>query len=87
MLVPASVKTLSQRVKSAGRELPEEGDVALLEWPTTNDEGEFRLSFLDRKSALFSQAEGLFRQAQNSNATVGESACRSIFRHHGQRKP
>ena len=62
MLIPADVKMLSQRVKSAGRTLPKEGDVALLEWPTLNDKGEFRLSFLDRKSALFSQAEGLFRQ-------------------------
>jgi uncharacterized protein (DUF1786 family) len=50
MLMPADVKTLSQRVKSAGRALLKEGDVALLEWPTLNDKREFRPSFLDRKS-------------------------------------
>ena len=57
-----------------GIDVPREGDVALLEWPTTNDNREFRLSFMDRNSALFSQAEGLFHQAQTSNATVGDGA-------------
>lgn len=75
MLMPADVKALSQRVKSARREVPREGDIALLEWPTTNDNHEFRLSFLDRTSALFNQANGLFRQAQQSASTVGEGAC------------
>jgi hypothetical protein len=75
MLMPAAVKTLAQRVKGAGRALPKKGDVALLEWPTLNDKREFRLSFLDHKSTLFSQADSLFRQAQNSNATVGKGAC------------
>lgn len=75
MLIPADVKSLSQRVRSAGKEVPQDGDVAFLEWPTTNDKQEFRLSLLDRKSALFSKADGLFRQAQQSNSTVGEGAC------------
>jgi len=74
MLMPADLKTLSQRVRAAKKDVPREGDVALLEWPTTNEKREFRLSFMDRNSTLFSQAEGLFRQAQTSNATVGEGA-------------
>ncbi len=75
MLVPATVKTLAQRIKSSGKELPKDGDVALLEWPLSNDKREFRLSFLERTSPLFGQAEGLFRQAQESGSTVGEGAC------------
>jgi hypothetical protein len=75
MLMPGDIKTLSQRIKSIGNQVPEEGDVALLEWPTMNDKREFRLSFLDRNSTLFNRAEGLFRQAQNSNAIVGKGAC------------
>jgi hypothetical protein len=74
MLMPADLKTLSQRLRAAEKDVPRDGDVALLEWPTTNEKREFRLSFMDRNSALFSQAEGLFRQAQTSNATVGEGA-------------
>lgn len=75
MLMPADLKKLAQRVKSAGKGLPKEGHVALLEWPTTNDKQEFRLSLLDPKSTLFAQADGAFRQAQKSDATVGEGAC------------
>lgn len=75
MLVPATVKALAQDVNSAGRELPKEGDFALLEWPMSNEKIEFRLSFLDPESALFNQAEGLFVQAAKSAATVGDGAC------------
>jgi len=75
MLMPADIKALAGRVRDAGKVLPKEGDVALLEWPTLNDKREFRLTFLDRNSALFSQAYGLFQQAQNSDATVGDGAC------------
>lgn len=75
MLIPADVKSLAQRIKNVKRALPQAGDVALLEWPTQNDRQEFRLSFLDAKGALFKQAEGLFRQAQQSSATVGDGAC------------
>ena len=75
MLVPAQVKTLAQRIKTAGKKLPHDGDVAFLEWPTSNDKHEFRLSFLERKSTIFQQAERLFLEAQNSGSTVGDGAC------------
>jgi len=75
MLMPAVLRTLAERISAAGRELPREGDVALLEWPTANEASEFRVSFLDRAGALFAQANGLFGQAQNSASTVGEGAC------------
>lgn len=75
MLMPADLKALSQGVKNAGKEVPREGDVALLEWPTTNDNREFRLTFLERASALFTQADGIFQQAQQSASTVGDGAC------------
>jgi hypothetical protein len=75
MLVPGVVKLLAQNVKAAGRKLPGDGDVALLEWPTSNDKREFRLSFLEQGSPLFRQAARLFIDAQKSNSTVGEGAC------------
>jgi hypothetical protein len=75
MLVPGIVKTLAQRVRTARKQLPRDGDVALLEWPTANDRGEFRLSFLERGSPWFRQAERLFQQSQDSNSTVGDGAC------------
>jgi len=75
MLVPAGVRTFSERLKGAHREVPRDGDVALLEWPTTNPACEFRLSFLNRDSDLFTQADALFRRAQNENETVGAGAC------------
>jgi hypothetical protein len=35
MLVPGGVKVLAARVTTAGKPLPRDGDVALLEWPTS----------------------------------------------------
>lgn len=75
MLLPADLITLAERITAAGKELPREGDVALLEWPTTNNAQEFRVSFLDRAGPLFAQADGLYRQAQDSYSTVGLGAC------------
>jgi hypothetical protein len=75
MLVPANVKTLAQRIRTAGEQVPQDGEVALLEWPTTNENHEFRLTFLKHNSDLFKQANGLFIQAQGSDSTVGDGAC------------
>lgn len=75
MLVPAAVRTLTQRLRDAGSPVPRDGDVTLLEWPTTNTACEFRLSFLNRDSALFQRANALFQRAQDGNETVGEGTC------------
>jgi hypothetical protein len=74
MLMPADLKTLAQRVKTVGKEVSKAGHVALLEWPTTNDRRQIRLSFLDSASAAFNQADGLYRQAQEADSKVGEGA-------------
>ena len=75
MLVPARVKTLAARVTTAGRPLPREGNVALLEWPTIEGGYAVRLSFLDRDTEFFRRAMALFNEAQNTGTTVGEGAC------------
>lgn len=75
MLVPAGIRALAEHLNGAHREVPREGDVALLEWPTTNAACEFRLSFLSRSCELFRQADALFRRAQEQNETVGAGAC------------
>lgn len=75
MLVPAVVKTLASEIRVANRPLPREGDVALLEWPTSDVGYALRLSFLDRESELFRKALGLFDAAVDNGTTVGEGAC------------
>ena len=55
-----SIKVLARDIRETGHEVPREGDVALLEWPTSNSAAEFRLSFLDRHSQLFDQAQNIF---------------------------
>jgi hypothetical protein len=76
MVVPAgAVRTLAERIRAVARPLPTVGDLAFLEWPTTNAACEFRLSFLERGSDLFAQASRLFSQARNAGATVGGGAC------------
>ena len=74
MLVPADVKRLSEALLAANLVRPTEGDFALLEWPTTNREYEFRLTFLQPGSGPFQRAEERFTAAQNGGAQVGEGA-------------
>lgn len=75
MLIPASVKDFANAVRSAGKPMPRIGDVALLEWPTTNDDAEFRLSFLDNRIELFREAEELLQGAILSGQSIGGDAC------------
>jgi len=75
MLVPADVRKLSERIRAANKQLPRYGDVALLEWPTSNSAYEMRLSFLEPESELFHQAEELFNRARETALTVGVGAC------------
>ena len=75
MLVPAVVRELAQMVAGEGGNVPGEGDMAVLEWPTSNEKHEFRLSFLERTGTLFRRAEQIFLEAQDSGSTVGDGAC------------
>ena len=75
MLVPADVKVLAAILTEAKRPLPREGDVALLEWPTAENDYAMRLSFLDREAELFRRAMELFNHAQDTGTTIGEGAC------------
>ena len=75
MVIPASIRGLAEQIRQTGDQVPAEGDVALLEWPTANSASEFRISFLDRRSGLFGQAQNIFRDAQNAGETVGTGAC------------
>lgn len=75
MLVPARVKELAQLVRLRNRPLPRDGDVALLEWPTTNEAAEFRLTFLENGSELCRQANLFLTHARHSLGMVGEGAC------------
>jgi hypothetical protein len=59
----------------ANRPIPREGDVALLEWPVEENNYALRLSFLDRQTEIFRNAEALFNQAQDDGTTIGEGAC------------
>lgn len=75
MVIPSSIRGLAEQIRQAGNEIPAEGDVALLEWPTANSASEFRMSFLDRSGGLFERAQNLFREAQNIGETVGTGTC------------
>jgi hypothetical protein len=75
MVIPASIRGLAEQIRQAGDQVPADGDVALLEWPTANSASEFRISFLDRRSRLFEQTQNIFREAQNAAETVGVGAC------------
>lgn len=74
MLVPASVNTLSNLIIAEGLNVPVDGDMALLEWPTST-EPSFRLSFLDNNSGIAQQAAALFRDAAEQGELAGNGAC------------
>jgi hypothetical protein len=75
MLVPASVRDLASQIRGFGMAMPEESEFALLEWPTTNETRDFRLSFIERGTVLYSRAEVLFQAAADSGALIGGGAC------------
>ena len=75
MVVPAAVKSLAGAIQQAGAPLPQPGDVAFLEWPTTNQEAEFRLTFVDSRSDLFHKAQDIFTQALSARSIVAAGAC------------
>lgn len=74
MLVPTEARSLGAAVAAVGLTPPTAGDFALLEWPSTLDPS-FRLSFLDRNSALAQQAANLFNTAVAAGQIVGNGAC------------
>jgi len=74
MLVPTEARRLGQEVNGAGLTSPTNGDIALLEWPTTSDPS-FRLSFLEKNSPISQQATALFEAALAAGQVVGHGAC------------
>jgi hypothetical protein len=75
MVVPAATRVLAQQITDSGRPLPQVGDPALLEWPSADSTYEFRISFLQRDSQLFLDAQTLLSTAAEEGTTVGASAC------------
>lgn len=74
MLVPAAVRDLATAVKRAGKPVPTDGDLALLEWPNATYP-KFRLTFIDTGSTLYVQASRIFQAAPASGSLVGHGAC------------
>jgi len=74
MLVPVHVRALTQQVTDSGMPVPVEGNLAILEWPTTASP-DFRLTFLEPVSQLYQQAAGLFATAEAASQLVGDGAC------------
>lgn len=74
MVVPASVRQLTEAILARSLTVPDEGQLALLEWATLRDP-EFRLTFLEPRGELHDAAADLFERASASNALVGDGAC------------
>lgn len=74
MVIPATVRTVREALALQGDPIPEEGDFAFLEWPTTRVP-EFRLTYLDRTSPLAAEAATLFQDAAEAGNSVGDGAC------------
>jgi hypothetical protein len=74
LLVPATVRSFAERIIAEGHELPELGDYALLEWPTPVDSS-FKISFLERESAIYQRSAQLYDRANSLGRLVGNGAC------------
>ncbi len=75
MVVPKPpAANIGGQVAKAGLPLPNDGDCALLEWPTSADPA-FKLTLLDTRSPLFAQAQTLWTNASVANQLVGQGAC------------
>ena len=74
-LVPASVRQLAQQIRNARLPAPREGDAAILEWPSVESAYEFRLSFLQRGTQLFQEAQTFLNTAFESGTTGWRGAC------------
>ena len=59
MLIPGPIRDFGAAIRAAGLTAPVEGDFAFVEWPTATNP-EFRLSFLERGSALAGTAQQRF---------------------------
>lgn len=74
MLVPSEVVNFGNVVKAKKMIAPTAGDLALLEWPTPAVPS-YRLTFLQKGSAIAKQAAALFAAAAKSGQLVGKGAC------------
>jgi hypothetical protein len=75
MLFDTSIRVLAQRVRDAGMNVPEPGDMAIVEWPTSDSGAEFRLTFVQTGTALSQQLAAMFQQARDGREIVGNGAC------------
>lgn len=69
---PAS--QIGELVREAKRQMPADGDVVLLEWPTS-ESPTFRLSLLESRSRLAAEGVRQFEEAAKKNQLVGRGAC------------
>lgn len=75
MVVPKPpAANIGAQAASAALPPPNDGDCALLEWPTSADPT-LKLTLLDPRSALFAQAQSLWTNASVANQLVGQGAC------------
>ena len=74
VVVKSAVSDIVQAITENKWIAPKAGDLALLEWPTPATPA-FRLSFLEKTSALYASADALFNGAKVAKQLVGKSAC------------
>ncbi|WP_246796278.1 phospholipase D family protein [Burkholderia perseverans] len=73
MVLPAAVKKIANELNKQGQRVPNEGDLFLLEWPSSETDS-FGLTFLDPQSSIAVQTRALFQQAIDSS-TLDGGAC------------
>ncbi|SEP42514.1 hypothetical protein [Nitrosovibrio sp. Nv6] len=73
VLTPAT-SNIVQQTASNGWKAPVPGDLALLEWPVLANPI-FLLTFMEKPSALYANAEALMLAATSAGQLVGKSAC------------
>ena len=74
MVVPAAARHLCEEIEENGLTPPTAGDLALLEWPTQNDP-DFRITFIERQSPLYEQVSNAFNAAAETGQLVSQGAC------------
>jgi hypothetical protein len=67
-------RELAAFVEATGHTMPMAGDFAILEWPN-DDDPSFRLTLIERGSALFRDAGAMLTNAGRLGQLVGQGAC------------
>ncbi len=74
LVVTAEARRLKDRIIAASGEPPREGDLAMLEWPTSASPC-FKLTFVQRGSPLYQAVAAIYLEAENMGELVGTGAC------------